>query len=185
MNTILHEKAWAKLNIFLDAAERREDALRIRAAARAALIQLPEQLRRGDGEIRLADDEFTGGHIRQGFELFAPPGGESRAAAHTEGNVGADLGGESLQRLGREGPVMAVQRPQHRRRGIADSLMNTLTDECDRRRIERILLEVRQSNAPARALYKKHGFTVLGVRAKYYDEPKEDAVIMERERQNQ
>lgn len=72
---------------------------------------------------------------------------------------------------------------EYRRRGIADSLMNTLTDECDNRSMERILLEVRQSNAPARALYKKHGFTVLGVRAKYYDEPKEDAVIMERERQ--
>lgn len=72
---------------------------------------------------------------------------------------------------------------EFRRRGIADSLMNTLTDECDKRRIERILLEVRQSNSPARELYKKHGFTVLGVRAKYYDEPKEDAVIMERERQ--
>ncbi|MBQ4427717.1 MAG: ribosomal protein S18-alanine N-acetyltransferase [Oscillospiraceae bacterium] len=74
---------------------------------------------------------------------------------------------------------------EYRRRGIADSLLSALTDECDGRGTERILLEVRQSNAPARALYKKHGFTVLGVRARYYDEPKEDAVIMEREKQKQ
>ena len=46
---------------------------------------------------------------------------------------------------------------------------------------ERIFLEVRPSNMPARALYAAHGFAEIGVRRDYYPAPngREDAVIME------
>ena len=33
-------------------------------------------------------------------------------------------------------------------------------------------------NAPAIALYQKHGFAAVGRRKNYYDTPKEDAVLM-------
>ena len=46
----------------------------------------------------------------------------------------------------------------------------------------RIADEVRKSNMPARCLYEKHGFRSEGVRPKYYDDNKEDAVIMWRRR---
>ena len=39
-------------------------------------------------------------------------------------------------------------------------------------------LEVRQSNAPARALYEKLGYIQAGLRRNYYENPREDAVIM-------
>ena len=44
-----------------------------------------------------------------------------------------------------------------------------------------IFLEVRASNAPAQALYKKFGFDIIGKRKQYYHEPVEDAIIMKRE----
>jgi ribosomal-protein-alanine N-acetyltransferase len=41
----------------------------------------------------------------------------------------------------------------------------------------RIFLEVRESNAAARALYKKCGFAVTDRRAAYYAGPTEDALL--------
>ncbi len=39
-------------------------------------------------------------------------------------------------------------------------------------------LEVRDSNAPARALYRKLGFKEVGTRPAYYDNPSEAAIVM-------
>ena len=44
-----------------------------------------------------------------------------------------------------------------------------------------IFLEVRASNTPAQALYKKCGFGIIGKRKQYYHEPVEDAIIMKRD----
>ena len=41
-----------------------------------------------------------------------------------------------------------------------------------------LTLEVRQSNAPARALYESCGFAVVGTRRGYYEKPREDALLM-------
>jgi ribosomal-protein-alanine N-acetyltransferase len=46
---------------------------------------------------------------------------------------------------------------------------------------ERATLEVRRSNHAARRLYEGLGFRVRGVRADYYTEPVEDALILWRE----
>ena len=43
-------------------------------------------------------------------------------------------------------------------------------------------LEVRESNAPAIALYRKFGFAVIGRRRRYYRDPEEDAVLMQMRR---
>lgn len=42
-----------------------------------------------------------------------------------------------------------------------------------------ISLEVRVTNAPAQAMYRKFGFSVSGLRKGYYIETKEDAYVME------
>jgi ribosomal protein S18 acetylase RimI-like enzyme len=41
-----------------------------------------------------------------------------------------------------------------------------------------MFLEVRASNAAARALYASAGFVAVGRRARYYRDPDEDAVVM-------
>lgn len=65
----------------------------------------------------------------------------------------------------------------YRRRGVADALLSTLTG-FGRENLSVLMLEVRASNAPAIALYEKHGFIPVGRRKNYYSTPKEDAILM-------
>jgi Acetyltransferases len=58
-----------------------------------------------------------------------------------------------------------------RRRGVASKLIHSFPQT-------HIFLEVRESNLPARALYEKLGFVVVGRREKYYDDPVEAALVM-------
>ena len=71
--------------------------------------------------------------------------------------------------------------PQCRRQGLGEALMRALMHTLMQQGIERLLLEVRVSNAPARALYKKLGFSEVGRRPGYYVNPKEDALILRKE----
>ena len=64
--------------------------------------------------------------------------------------------------------------PAERRRGIASALLR----EALRRHSGVFYLEVRESNAAARALYRRCGFREAGVRPKYYEHPSEDGVVM-------
>ncbi|MEE1014233.1 MAG: ribosomal protein S18-alanine N-acetyltransferase [Clostridia bacterium] len=70
--------------------------------------------------------------------------------------------------------------PDYRREGIAARLLTLLTDICMDKGMETITLEVRESNLPARKLYETSGFSVCGLRKKYY-QGKEDALIMTKE----
>ena len=68
--------------------------------------------------------------------------------------------------------------PDHRRQGIADALITRLCEICTELELSFVTLEVRAGNAPAIALYEKHGFQRVGLRRNYYERPKEDALIM-------
>ena len=68
--------------------------------------------------------------------------------------------------------------PDFRRKGIAESLIETLIMELKNRGSHALMLEVRASNAPAIALYEKLGFQQVGCRKNYYRNPKEDALIL-------
>lgn len=68
--------------------------------------------------------------------------------------------------------------PEARRKGIGDALITELMRRAELLELAFVTLEVRQSNAPAAALYEKHGFTAVGRRKNYYDLPREDAVLM-------
>lgn len=65
-----------------------------------------------------------------------------------------------------------------RRQGIATALLEELFCRCPEKGVTVIHLEVRESNAPARALYEKLGFLVDGRRKNYYTDPAEDAILM-------
>ncbi len=64
--------------------------------------------------------------------------------------------------------------------GVASGLLLQGMDSCRKQGMQRILLEVRESNLPARKLYEQHGFQSIGVRKQYYSDPLEDALMMER-----
>lgn len=68
--------------------------------------------------------------------------------------------------------------PDCRRQHVAERLLSGLIKEARDGGIRRIFLEVRRSNEPARRLYEKAGFIGTGIRKNYYDQPREDAVIM-------
>jgi len=63
------------------------------------------------------------------------------------------------------------------RRGIAKELVRTLIQLAEHEAASAILLEVRESNLPARRLYEKHGFREVGRRRMYYRDPAEDAIL--------
>lgn len=68
--------------------------------------------------------------------------------------------------------------PDHRRRGVAEALVENLSDALRQRGSKALTLEVRISNDPAIRLYEKLGFAQVGKRPNYYRNPKEDALIL-------
>jgi ribosomal-protein-alanine N-acetyltransferase len=65
-----------------------------------------------------------------------------------------------------------------RRQGIGERLLLALLDLAAARGAHEATLEVRPTNIPARRLYEKYGFKVVGVRTRYYSDNNEDALIM-------
>lgn len=68
--------------------------------------------------------------------------------------------------------------PEARRCGIGDALIAELLLRAEEKALSFVTLEVRESNEAAIRLYQKHGFQKVGLRKKYYDLPKEDAILM-------
>ena len=62
--------------------------------------------------------------------------------------------------------------------GIGTMLLQELASRTKEMGIEKIFLEVRESNVAALALYEKQGFERMGVRKNYYTDPIEDAITM-------
>jgi ribosomal-protein-alanine N-acetyltransferase len=68
--------------------------------------------------------------------------------------------------------------PAVRRRGHAARLVEHAIAAARRAGGTSVLLEVRRSNRAAIRLYRKYGFRPIGVRAGYYAEEHEDAIVM-------
>ena len=92
--------------------------------------------------------------------------------ALADGTVAGYMG---VQIFSGEGSVTNVATlPEYRRKGVAKALIErVLQNEMDF-----LTLEVRESNAPAIALYESIGFERVGVRPHFYRNPDENAVLM-------
>ena len=81
-------------------------------------------------------------------------------------------------------PVAELQNlgtaPEQQRAGVARALVDALIDTCRARGVRELALEVRVSNGAAQALYRSHGFQLVGLRRGYYRRPEEDALLMAR-----
>ena len=69
---------------------------------------------------------------------------------------------------------------EFRRKRAGTMLLENMLDFCKNHGIKRVMLEVRKSNIPAQTLYKSFGFTALGERPNFYQNPSEAGLIMER-----
>jgi ribosomal-protein-alanine N-acetyltransferase len=70
--------------------------------------------------------------------------------------------------------------PTHQGRGIGRALLRGLLAAADARHAT-VFLEVRTDNDPAKRLYESEGFTVVGLRRRYYRPSGADAHTMRRE----
>ena len=136
---------------------------------------------------------MTADHLDQVAEIeqicFSDPWSRRMLSEHLENECAATLvalsengivlGYAGLLVVLDEGYITNVAvRPEYRRQGIAGELLRVFHRFAAGNKMAFLTLEVRDSNASARALYAKHGFKEVGVRKNYYDHPKEDAIIM-------
>src|ERR1700739_2429281 len=66
-----------------------------------------------------------------------------------------------------------------RRRGLGSRLVGELLDLARSRGGKSVILEVRESNRAARSLYEKWAFIEVGRRKTYYQNPPEDALVLQ------
>lgn len=120
-------------------------------------------------------------------ECFSDPWSEKMFKEEISGKFAhyyvAEEGGQAVAYMGMwalsgEGHITNVAvGKDHRRKGIAKALIEHFIKIAQKEELEFMTLEVRDSNAPAIALYEQFGFLKVGVRKKYY-ENKEDAILM-------
>ena len=138
---------------------------------------------------------MTAEHVPQVAELekvcFSDPWSENSVASELENSLSCwlvALDGETVagyvgsQTVLDETDMMNIAvHPDFRRQGVARTLILALIGELKKRGSRCLTLEVRASNDPARALYESLGFAHVGTRRNYYQNPKEDALILRKE----
>ena len=78
-----------------------------------------------------------------------------------------------------EGEIYRIAvREDKRQRGIGYRLLSYGLKTELGEGVESVFLEVRSKNTAARALYKAYGFSEIGVRRNYYQNPSDDAIVM-------
>ena len=125
---------------------------------------------------RIEQQSFSVPWTEQMLRVQLSPDSHVFLTAQTEDGVVGYIG---MMYVLDEGYISNVAvHPQYRRRGVADALLAALEERARALRLSFLTLEVRQSNAPAVALYEKHGFRAAGRRKNYYEKPTEDALLM-------
>ena len=141
---------------------------------------------------------MTLAHVSQVAELecicFSDPWSETSIASELDNRlslwlvavdgerVAGYVGSQSV--MGWADMMNIAVHPDYRRQGIAYELVERLVAALQENDVTCLTLEVRASNAPAKALYEKQGFQQVGLRPNYYRNPKEDALILRKEWSN-
>jgi [ribosomal protein S18]-alanine N-acetyltransferase len=121
-------------------------------------------------------------------KLSAPAVGDFERVTHSRiGEVltfvveerGQVVGVLQWRNLGEEAEILDVAvHPDHRCQGHASFLLKNFLQHISQSSVQRLFLEVRESNTAAIALYKKLGFQISGRRTNYYRNPEENALLM-------
>jgi len=106
------------------------------------------------------------GGQREPGDLLDPPL-HTHHRVHVEG--GAVLGVMAYRVVVDEAELCEIAvRPDARRQGIGQRLLDHLFADAAERGAEALYLEVRTGNRPARRLYEAAGFEAIGTRRRYY-----------------
>jgi ribosomal-protein-alanine N-acetyltransferase len=100
--------------------------------------------------------------------------------------MGRKIIGFSVSRLAAdEAEILSIAvAPSHRGRGLSRDLLLNHLGHLAGRGVKTVFLEVEENNQPARRLYGRAGFTVVGRRERYYRQPggeQLDALMMRRD----
>lgn len=110
------------------------------------------------------------------FSIVCSEGGMCFTALEDDGELIAYVFGRLIAP---EGEIYRIAvRADRRQRGVGYRLLSYALKTERGRGLESTFLEVRSKNIAARALYTAHGFTEVGMRKGYYQNPADDAVIM-------
>ena len=81
--------------------------------------------------------------------------------------------------IGEEAELLRIAVAQaERRRGVGEALLAQFEGECEERKVVSIFLEVAETNMAARRLYEKFSYNQVGRRKGYYNQPVDDALVM-------
>jgi ribosomal-protein-alanine N-acetyltransferase len=130
-----------------------------------------------DAVVQIETEAFSNPWRRETFlELIGRPTLEVLVLDHaTEGIVGYAVVWCILDQ-GELANLAVV--PRQRGRGLGGRLLGRTLEIARARGVDRMYLEVRDSNAAALELYRRFGFSQVGLRRGYYQSPKEDARIL-------
>jgi len=113
-------------------------------------------------------------------EELAMQGRGRHYVAAEEGNELVGYAGMMLPG-GRQAEVLTLAvKTAHWGRGIGSTLLTDLLDEAGRHDCTKMLLEVRADNLRAQDLYRRFGFSGVGIRRGYYQPSGMDAIVMRR-----
>jgi ribosomal-protein-alanine N-acetyltransferase len=142
--------------------------VRIRPATAADLTAMMRIERESATAAHWAEDDY-----RRSIEAAEPP--RMALVAEVEAKT---MGFLVARKLGPEWEVENVVVTEgERRRGVGRALVQELLRQASAGGAESVVLEVRESNAAARALYRASGFREFGGRPGYYRDPEEDAIL--------
>ena len=126
---------------------------------------------------RLERESFTTPWSARTFRtLLGRPGAELWVAEHATGGVVGYYVLWCIQDQGELANIAVEER--YRGQRIGAMLLDHALEVAAGRGVESVYLEVRVSNAAARAMYESRGFEQIGVRRNYYDRPREDACVL-------
>lgn len=130
-----------------------------------------------DEVMRLEEELFTSPWTREAFEYELEENPFSHhAVLEMDGQIAGYCGLWCLFDRAEIANIAVAKAFQ--RRHLALRLMDWMEKKAIAEDCETISLEVRLSNAPAIALYKKCGFEIVSIRKDYYQDNHEDAWLM-------
>lgn len=123
-------------------------------------------------------------------ENFSSPWEKQAFVEECENNIACYIVGEAGREIVAYGGMWLVLdeanitniavKKNFQSQGVGRRLIKALIEMAKKRKVKTMYLEVRQSNEKAICLYKKLGFIAYGMRANYYSDNQEDAILMMR-----